>query len=234
MTNAGRADIKAVFLDAGNTLVFIDYPFIRNAISAHGVATTVDTLITGEWAARKVFDEPGIATVADMKGKWILYFKTIFNHAGVRDESVIQKLFGEMWIRHRECNLWSYAPEESYEALRKLRAAGYVIGIISNSDGKLKSLLEKLDMAKMVDFALDSNVVGIEKPDPRIFRLALERAGFSPDESVHAGDFHNADVVGARAAGIRPVLIDPADNHKDKDCLRIRSVGELPGLLANL
>jgi FMN phosphatase YigB (HAD superfamily) len=137
MTNAGRADIKAVFLDAGNTLVFIDYPFIRNAISAHGVATTVDTLITGEWAARKVFDEPGIATVADMKGKWILYFKTIFNHAGVRDESVIQKLFGEMWIRHRECNLWSYAPEESYEALRKLRAAGYVIGIISNSDGKL-------------------------------------------------------------------------------------------------
>jgi putative hydrolase of the HAD superfamily len=67
----------------------------------------------------------------------------------------------------------------------------------------------------------------VEKPDPRLFRLALQRAGAAPEEAVHVGDLYEVDVVGARAAGIRAILLDPAGLYPEADCPRVRSLGEL-------
>jgi putative hydrolase of the HAD superfamily len=70
--------------------------------------------------------------------------------------------------------------------------------------------------------------VGVEKPDPRIFHLACERGGVTCDEAVHVGDVYEIDVLGARAAGVHPLLIDPDGLHADADCERIPAITDLP------
>src|SRR2546423_15622480 len=69
-----------------------------------------------------------------------------------------------------------------------------------------------------LEFVLDSSAIGVEKPDPRIFRMALERSGLAPDEAVYIGDIYSIDVVGARAAGMQAVLLDPGRCWGARDC----------------
>jgi putative hydrolase of the HAD superfamily len=91
--------------------------------------------------------------------------------------------------------------------LRALRAAGHRLVVVSNWDVSLHEVLEQTGLAPLVDAAVVSAEVGVAKPDPRIFAAALERAGASAAEAVHVGDSLEADVAGARAAGIEPVLV---------------------------
>jgi putative hydrolase of the HAD superfamily len=78
---------------------------------------------------------------------------------------------------------------------------------------------------------LDSHEEGVEKPDPRLFEIALERSGAQRGETLHVGDLYHVDVQGARGAGLDAVLLDPADLYAGFDCRRIRSLGELPGII---
>jgi len=78
-----------------------------------------------------------------------------------------------------------------------------------------------------VDAILDSTHVGVAKPDPAIFRMALDILGVPPERAVHIGDTPAADIAGARAAGVRPVLVDPYDLHPEADCLRVASLAGL-------
>ena len=67
----------------------------------------------------------------------------------------------------------------------------------------------------------------VEKPDPRFFEIALTRSGARRESTIHVGDLYEVDVVGARAAGITPVLLDAAGLYPDADCDRVRSLGDL-------
>jgi FMN phosphatase YigB (HAD superfamily) len=82
-------------------------------------------------------------------------------------------------------------------------------------------------MTAHFDHVLDSADEGVEKPDPRFFRIALERSGSTPAATIHVGDLYHVDVVGARNAGLRGVLLDEADLRPDADCPRVRTLGEL-------
>ena len=83
------------------------------------------------------------------------------------------------------------------------------------------------------EFVIDSGEVGVEKPDPRIFQIALERMGVSAADALYVGDLYEVDVVGARAAGLDVVLLDPSGEHSGRDVKTVRSVAELAdGLLA--
>jgi putative hydrolase of the HAD superfamily len=93
-------------------------------------------------------------------------------------------------------------------AFERLRAAGVKVGIVSNWDTRLEGIIAGLGLGGFVETIVCSAVEGLRKPDPRIFELACERAGVRPERSAHVGDHMYADVIGARAAGIRPVLID--------------------------
>jgi putative hydrolase of the HAD superfamily len=93
-------------------------------------------------------------------------------------------------------------------AFERLRAAGVKVGIVSNWDTRLEGILVGLGLGALVETVVCSAVEGLRKPDPRIFELACERAGVRPERSAHVGDHMYADVIGARAAGMRPVLID--------------------------
>jgi HAD superfamily hydrolase (TIGR01509 family) len=100
-------------------------------------------------------------------------------------------------------------PEGLAPALERARGAGVPIAVVSNSEGMLESLFADLGILQAFDFVIDSGVVGIEKPDPRIFAIALDRFRVPPARALHLGDNFATDVAGARAAGIPVALVDP-------------------------
>ena len=82
-----------------------------------------------------------------------------------------------------------------------------------------------------VEVILDSSVVGLSKPDPAIFRLALDTLGVEAERAIHVGDTPAADVEGAWAAGVTPVLVDPYGLHPSVECVHVASLTEVPALL---
>jgi HAD superfamily hydrolase (TIGR01509 family) len=108
---------------------------------------------------------------------------------------------------HGEQHLWSSVPESTRKALARLKAAGLLLGVVSNSEGRVEKALEAAGLRKYFDVVVDSGVLGIEKPDPRIFQAALKALGVEPDEALYVGDLYEVDIVGARAAGMEAVLL---------------------------
>jgi len=115
-------------------------------------------------------------------------------------------------------------------ALRALRARGVRVVVVSNWDCSLPEWLERAGLAGLVDGAVASAVVGAAKPAPRIFEVALEHAGATPEHAIHVGDSPASDVAGARAADIRAVLIARGGGAPD-GVEAIRSLAELPSLI---
>jgi putative hydrolase of the HAD superfamily len=92
-------------------------------------------------------------------------------------------------------------------ALRALRSAGVKTAVVSNWDASLESVLIELGLRAELDAVVSSGAFGAAKPDPGIFAEALRRVGAAPDQALHVGDRLDEDVIGARAAGIEPVLL---------------------------
>ena len=115
-------------------------------------------------------------------------------------------------------------------ALGALRARGVRVVVVSNWDWSLPEWLERAGLAELVDGVVSSAVVGSAKPAPEIFHVALELAGVGPDEALHVGDSVTSDVEGARAAGVRAVLIARSGG-APKGVVAIRSLEELLSLI---
>ena len=123
---------------------------------------------------------------------------------------------------------------DTLPTLERLSAQGYRLGVISNLRRDMNQLCHSLGMAPHLEFCLTSADVGVEKPDPAIFTAALERVSARPGETIHVGDQPRSDALGARAAGIHPVLLDRGGWQTDiKDCVRIANLTELDALLAD-
>ena len=119
--------------------------------------------------------------------------------------------------------------------LRELKDRGYRLIVISNvsSVDNLSIYLSRVGLRDYFEFLIASGTVGFEKPDSRIFELALKKAGVSPEEIVHVGDDYEADYLGAENTGLIGVLLDRRNIHGDKQCRRIIELTELPDLLAS-
>ncbi len=100
--------------------------------------------------------------------------------------------------------------------------------MVSNAEGRVELDLDGAGYAGLFDTVVDSHVVGVEKPDPEIFRIAMERMSVTPDGSVFVGDVPAVDIAGARAAGLTAVLLDRHDLYPAIDVPRLRSISELP------
>lgn len=120
---------------------------------------------------------------------------------------------------------------EVVSTLEALRARGLQVAVVSNWDHDLVDRCRELGLMEHLDAVVGSATVRAEKPDPSIFDRALERLDLSPDEVWHVGDLYLADVLGARAAGITPVLLDRHDLLPEVDCRRIGHLGELVTLV---
>jgi HAD superfamily hydrolase (TIGR01549 family) len=124
-----------------------------------------------------------------------------------------------------------WVPPEVPETLEMLKQAGYLLGVLSNRTQPYREYLDQVGLGVYFDFALAAGEVAIWKPDPRLFQHALDKLGSVPQETLYIGDNYYADVVGARQAGLRPILIDPQGVFADPGCPVIRSVGDLKRLL---
>jgi len=111
-------------------------------------------------------------------------------------------------------------------ALRQLRAHGYRLAVVSNWEPSLEEVLDRLGLRVQFTAVVTSAVEGVWKPDPRLFRIAVERCGVSPAEAVSVGDSVERDIEAARQAGLHAILLDRFADHRDF-IPRIETLGEL-------
>jgi len=213
--------LLGIFFDAGNTLIRMNYGTIAGELAHHGAAVTPEALQRAEWRARVRLDpELGAARGASTENRGTVerYLRYLLGEAGITDQAVVAAVAA--W--HRAYNVpigvWDTADPGAAAALALARDRGVRTAVISNSNGSVRAILDRLGLLPSLEFVLDSSEVGAEKPDPVIFRLALERCGLAPGEVVYVGDIYSIDVLGARAADMRAVLLDPGLCWGWRDC----------------
>jgi putative hydrolase of the HAD superfamily len=217
--------IDTLFLDAGGVLVVPNWQRVSDTLARRGIVVSAGALGAADPHARRALDL-GAADATDQQRGW-LYFNLVLRHAGVPLSEATDRALADLQAYHDEWNLWEQVPDGVVTGLERLRSIGLKLVVVSNANGKLKPLLRRLGLADRVDVMLDSHEEGVEKPDPRLFDLALDRSSAARDRTMHVGDLYSVDVVGARAAGLRAVLFDPQDLYEGFDCPRVRSLEEL-------
>jgi len=224
-------DVHAVFFDAGNTLTYLDVAWIAERLRRDGWDMDEESLLYGQNVA--AYEASRLAllmkypTDAD---RHIPYFARLLELAGIPVDFT-QDCARILLEEHKSGFLWRHVPDFVVPTLEELRRRGYILGVVSNSDGRLKALLDRAKLSSLVTFIIDSAIVGVEKPDPEIFRLAAEAAETEPRKCVYVGDIYAVDIEGARGAGLDGILIDPLWLHGEFHCAKVARLPDILGLL---
>jgi HAD superfamily hydrolase (TIGR01509 family) len=219
--------VTTILFDAGGTLVYLDYAFLARELRRAGVAAAPHAIRLAEYAARAAVDRRVQGTVDDTDDtRRRPYFAALLDHLGV-ESSLAGVLVERFDAVHKQDNLWRKMLPSTPAVLTELRKSGFTLGVISNSDGRIGAILQKCGIAQLFDTVIDSHEVGVEKPDPRIFALALDRLCTRPDQAVYVGDIYGIDVVGAERAGLSALLLDPLGGYVGVPCRKIRHLREL-------
>ena len=217
-----RADLDALFLDAGNTLVTIDHGLVCEVLGAAGIAASPATLARAEAAVRPALSAYlGNGGSSEGRDTFSFYLRGIIMRLGIAAASADALAPGLVATLKRDIGtrrLWSQVMPGVPEALRALRAAGLRLVVVSNSDGTVEEGLTHAGLREHLDAVVDSSVVGAEKPDPAIFRHALDLVEAPAGRTLHVGDLYAVDVLGARGAGLHAVLLDPFADWPALDC----------------
>lgn len=217
---------RALFLDVGDTLVY-PHPSSSEIISAacreSGIEVTPDQVAAAEAnvAPRMAERQASVGelysvSIESSRRFWTWVYAEILNQLAVPEP--LHAPLGERFHTHfNSLENWRLYPDSVplLEALQPRRRAGMQLAIISNWEDWLEALLTHLDVARYFDFSIVSASVRLEKPDPAIFHAALQRASVPASEAVHVGDSVHADVHGAAAVGIAPVLLDRRQRFSD-------------------
>lgn len=230
MTADRRFD--TVFLDAGGVLVHPNWARVAEALARHGVVTTSAALTAAEPHAKREMDLGALMARTDDKARGWIYFESVLRHAGLPVDDAARAALADVRAYNDRHNVWEHVPEDVAPTLVRLRDMGLKLVVVSNANGLLHALFDRVGLTPLVDLALDSHHWGVEKPDPRLFDAALAESGAERTRTVHVGDFYHIDVVGARAARLADaVLFDVARLYHDADCPRIHALRELPDLV---
>ncbi len=213
--DSGNRVIVAVLLDVGGVITTPDHDMLRGPLEAAGATPSAASLDRAHYAGAAALDAGFLATG---KLDWRRYDAAVARTVGVPEDRVAEAVEGLEAAWHRVRG-WHRIVPGSLEGLRQLAATGVDLGVVSNADGTVADQLVAARVCQVgeghgvsVAVVIDSTVVGVEKPDPRIFTLALDALQIPPDQNplvVHVGDTVFADVNGARAAGLRPLHLDP-------------------------
>jgi HAD superfamily hydrolase (TIGR01549 family) len=220
--------IDTLFLDAGGVLCHPSWSRVADALVRHGATVTASALTVAEQRATHELDQASVIGATDDRSRGWLYFNLVLRHAGVEQDAGTDAALAELREYHKGENLWEHVEPDVEPALAALRARGLRLVVVSNANGRLRHLFDRLQLTRWFDHLLDSHEWGVEKPDPRLFQLALEQAQADPARTVHVGDLYHVDVVGARRAGLRDaVLFDQAGLYEGVDCPRVGSFAAL-------
>ena len=220
--------IETVFLDAGGVLCHPSWTRVADALVRHGATVTAAALSAAEQRATRDIDDATIVGTTDDRGRGWLYFNLVLKHAGVVQNAGTDAALVELREYHRQDNLWEHVAPDVVPALAALRERGLRLVVVSNANGRLRHLFDRIGLTKWFDHVLDSHEWGVEKPDPRLFHLALEQSRATAATTVHVGDLYHVDVAGARKAGLRDaILFDMAGLYDVVDCPRVSTLAEL-------
>lgn len=200
--------IDAVLLDVGGILLLPHPDIVLAALAEHGASGGDAEVRRGHYAGIAAMDRLG-------RPSWSSYYTAMARTVGVGDGQLAGAIAALRSI-YDSTDTWTLVTDGAVETLAALRAAGLKIAIVSNSDGTIADRLRASAVCQLgpgpgvsVDVVLDSGVVGVEKPDRRIFDRAVGDLGVERSKVVHVGDTRYADIVGALGAGIRPLHLDP-------------------------
>jgi putative hydrolase of the HAD superfamily len=231
--------VRAIFFDAGNTLIFPRIDDLAQDLTAQGFPAKSDDFYAAERYAKARLDEwlwpqirSGQLPRSIDRYYWSEYLGALMERISP-PEGQRERLVRRIAEAFRDIQLWSRVFPETPPFLDTLRAQGYFLGVISNSVGTIEQQLDRLDLARRLDAIFDSAIVGVEKPHPEIFRMALARSGVKASEALFIGDTYSTDVGGAQLAGWRGVLIDRVGAYPDAQCPHITALPELRQVLEN-
>jgi len=224
--------VKAVFFDAGGTLLHIDYARIGAAIKqVLGRDVPPGAWVAADYAGRDAVEAAMASGEARAdSSRWQVHFSAMLEDVGISADD-FARVTPVVMEAHRQKHLWTSVQTGTAEALADLGRAGYFVAVISNADGTVEKLLNGAGLTPHLRFIVDSGLVGIEKPDRRIFDLALRQAGMSAADSYYVGDLFPVDVVGARNAGLTPVLLDPLGRYGHRE---VRTAPDVPSFVREL
>lgn len=220
--------VDAILFDAGGVLVLPDPTVLGPLLAPLGGAVEVEVHRRAHYAAMANKSRTGAHET-----EWSHYNEVYVEVVGVAEEHLAHA--AELLHHTRSALLWRWAIPEALEALAELAARSVPMGVVSNASGQIEAALERGGICQAGEgphvamrVVIDSHVVGVAKPDPRIFDIALAHfEEFERDRIAYVGDSVTMDVGGARAAGLHPVLVDPYDDHDGADFTRIRSLADL-------
>ena len=205
----------AVFLDAQGTLLHarpsIPAIYADACRRCGGTASEaqISAVMSEQWAELRTspdFQSTSFDTSDEITKQWWADFNArMFVRLGMSERR--EDFLEDLWEAFGRPDSWELFPEVE-DVLAELRKRGYRLGVVSNWDSRLVDLCLRLGLSAYTDFVLASAAMGMEKPDRRIFEIALSRAAVSPERAVHVGDDYRADVLGARGAGVDAILID--------------------------
>ena len=232
MTTIEAGAFDAVIFDAGGVFVLPDPTVIAPLLAPFGGSIDLELHRRAHYAGMAAKSR-----VDAVEADWQVYNETYVATIGVAADmaAIAATLLG----RTRSADLWRYPIAENVNAIKELAARGVPMSVVSNAAGQIEWVLEWSGVCQRGEGPLvamrtiiDSEVVGIAKPDPQIFEFALVEHSETPrDRILYVGDSVSMDVNGSRAAGLVPVLIDPFDDHDAPDFARVKSVADLIELI---
>ena len=219
---------RAVLFDAGGIFVLPDPTVLGPLLAYYGGSTDVAVHIRAHYAAMAAKSHAGSA-----ERDWSAYNLEYVERVGVPAEAQLKA--AATLGRTRNAWIWRWAIADSVETLRTLHKREVPIGVVSNASGQIEEVLQDSAVCQVgegpgvpVRVIVDSDVVGVAKPDPAIFDFALPHfEGIDPSEIAYVGDSVAMDVGVARSAGLHPILLDPFDDHAGADFERITRLSDL-------
>ncbi|HEY8093284.1 MAG TPA: HAD family hydrolase [Acidimicrobiales bacterium] len=219
--------VEAVLFDAGGVLVLPDPTVLGPLLAPYGGDPSIERHVRAHYTGMAIKSEQG-ADEHDWHAYDLAYVRSVgVGPPDVEEAAVVLGTTRTAW-------LWRFPIAASVTALAALHERGIPIGVVSNAAGQIESVLRRAGVCQVgegdavpVRCVVDSHVVGVAKPDPRIFAPALAALGCTAERVAYVGDSVTIDVVGARAAGLQPVLFDPYDDHVGADHARIASLHDL-------
>lgn len=228
--------IRAVFFDWFNTLAYYEPPrenLVSQAFKEVGIDIAPDAAGRGLLIADRNYIQENILSPIrerspeEQTKAYTRYQKTILAEAGISaPDELLLKVMGRLQELYSGMTFALF--DDVLPTLKTLKERKLTMGLLTNLQSEISPICEKLGVTPYLDFIVTSKEAGADKPEPPIFRLALERAGVDAPDVIHVGDQYGLDVAGARRAGINPILIDRSDIYPDvDDCPRIHGLDEL-------
>ena len=230
---------KAVLLDVGGIFHLPDHDRIVGAFARASVTVSADVLDRAHYAGAAQFNVDYEGEL-DWKGRWSSYLEAYISAAGVGDDpSVRAEVHLHLDNEFSTGPLWARIIPGSVDGLRALVSTGVQVAIVSNADGSVAERLAGQEVLQVgpglgveVACLIDSGAVGVSKPDPRIFHLALDAIGVEAADAWYLGDMPGIDVVGARAAGLWPIVMDPYGFQEGADYARVTTLAEVAAMVS--